>query len=86
MCDSSDHAFGVVVELLEPLGNVAEKNYSAFDRELLATYSVIRHLKRMFEPLEFIVSTDHKPKGKHKNASPHQARNVDYIGQFTTDI
>jgi len=39
----------------------AEKKYSAFDRELLAVYSAIRHFRFMLEGREFLLFTDHKP-------------------------
>ena len=39
----------------------AETRYSAFDRELLAVYSAIRHFRLMLEGSQFYVLTDHKP-------------------------
>ncbi|GFU76554.1 retrovirus-related Pol polyprotein from transposon 17.6 [Trichonephila clavipes] len=39
----------------------SEKSYSAYDRELLAIYSAIRHFRYMLEARDFTVFTDHKP-------------------------
>ena len=38
-----------------------ESKYSAFDRELLAAYSSIRHFCFLLEACEFNLFTDHKP-------------------------
>ncbi|XP_033229753.1 uncharacterized protein LOC117181302 [Belonocnema kinseyi] len=45
----------------------------------------------MVEVRDFIIYTDHKPlifafKQKSEKSSPRQARHLDYIGQFSTDI
>ena len=69
----------------------AETKYSTFGRELLAAYSAIRHFRYMLEGAVFTIYTDHKPlahafhakPGRH---SPREARHLDYITQFTTDI
>ena len=39
----------------------AEQNYSAFDRERLATYLAIRHFRYFLEGRSFTLFTDHKP-------------------------
>ncbi|GFV20058.1 RT_RNaseH domain-containing protein [Trichonephila clavipes] len=39
----------------------SEKSYSAYDRELFAIYSAIRHFRYMLEARDFTVFTDHKP-------------------------
>ena len=39
----------------------AEKKYSAFNRELLAAYSCLRHFRFMLEGRDFTIFTDHKP-------------------------
>ncbi|GFV87770.1 transposon Tf2-11 polyprotein [Trichonephila clavipes] len=70
--DASDYAIGgalhqVVDSELQPLAffsrklTSSEKSYSAYDRELLATYSAIRHFRYMLEARDFTVFTDHKP-------------------------
>ncbi|GFX87980.1 transposon Tf2-8 polyprotein [Trichonephila clavipes] len=70
--DASDYAIGgalhqVVNSELQPLAffsrklTSSEKSYSAYDRELLAIYSAIRHFRYMLEARDFTVFTDHKP-------------------------
>ncbi|GFX40359.1 retrovirus-related Pol polyprotein from transposon 17.6 [Trichonephila clavipes] len=99
--DASDYAIGgalhqVVDSELQPLAffsrklTSSEKSYSAYDRELLAIYSAIRHFRYMLEARDFTVFTDHKPltyafRQKHK-CSPRQIRQLDFISQFTTNI
>ena len=68
-----------------------ETRYRAFDRELLAVYLSIKHFRYFVEGREFHVLTDHKPLIFALNSSsdkhtPRQARHLDYIAQFTTDI
>ncbi|GFV68591.1 transposon Tf2-8 polyprotein [Trichonephila clavipes] len=69
----------------------SEKSYSAYDRELLAIYSAIRHFRYMLETRDFTVFTDHKPliyafRQKSDKCSPRQIRQLDFISQFTTNI
>ncbi|GFV70643.1 retrovirus-related Pol polyprotein from transposon 297 [Trichonephila clavipes] len=70
--DASNYAIGgalhqVVDSELQPLAffsrklTSSEKSYSAYDRELLAIYSAIRHFRYMLEARDFTVFTDHKP-------------------------
>ena len=68
-----------------------EKHYSTFDRELLAVYLAIKHFRHFLEGREFHVFTDHKPLTFALNThsdrhSPHQARQLNYISQFTSNI
>ncbi|GFY27528.1 retrovirus-related Pol polyprotein from transposon 17.6 [Trichonephila clavipes] len=68
-----------------------KKSYSAYDRELLAIYSAIRHFRYMLEARDFTVFTDHKPltyafRQKSDKCSPRQIRQLDFISQFTTNI
>lgn len=100
--DASNYAVGAALQQLnnghlEPLGFYSkrmtdtQKRYSTYDRELLGIYQAIRHFKHMIEGRECIVRTDHKPLTfaflqKSDKASPRQLRQLDYIGQFTTDI
>ena len=52
---------------LQPLGffsrklNTAEQKYSAYDRELLTVYAVIKHFRWALEGRGFYVLSDHKP-------------------------
>ena len=70
--------------------SAAEKNYSAFDRELLAVYSAIRHFRHFVEGQSFTAFTDHKPLttaiDSATDRSPRQSRHLSYISEFTTDI
>ncbi|GFX07226.1 transposon Tf2-6 polyprotein [Trichonephila clavipes] len=100
--DASDYAIGgalhqVVDSELQPLAffsrklTSSEKSYSAYDRELLAIYSAIRHFRYMLEARDFTVFTNHKPltyafRQKSDKCSPRQIRQLDFISQFTTNI
>ena len=60
-------------------------------RELLAVYLALKHFKHFIEGRTFHVSTDHKPltyalSARADRHSPRQARQLDFIAQFTTDI
>jgi len=101
--DASDFAIGAVLQqrvngAWQPLEffskklSPAERQYSAFDRELLAIYRAVRHFRHMVEAREFCIYTDHKPVTFAYNlkstqlSSPRQCRQLDYISQFTTDL
>lgn len=100
--DASDNAVGAVLHQtvdgqMQPLGfyskklNNAQAKYSTYDRELLAAYMGIHHFRHSLEGRTFTLLTDHKPltfafKQKQDKATPRQARHLDFIGQFTTDI
>lgn len=82
---------------LEPLGffskkfTSAEQKYSTYDRELTAIFRGIKYFKHMLEARPFTIFTDHKPicyafKQNSDKASPRQLRQLDFIGQYTTDI
>merc|ERR1711911_48706 len=69
----------------------AETRYSAFDRELLAVYSAIRHFRLMLEGRQFFVLTDHKPlcHALQRVSAPwsaRQQRHLSYVSEFTQDI
>ena len=100
--DASDIAIGgalsqMVANELQPLAffsrklSQTERNYSAYDRELLAAYSSIKHFRHMLEARCFTLFTDHKPltyafRQRPDKSSPRQTRQLDFISQFTTDI
>lgn len=100
--DASDVALGGALEQVhngkrEPLSffsrklNDTEKRYSAYDRELLAIYSALKHFRYMVEGKSLTIYTDHKPlcyafQQNPEKATPRQLRHLDYISQFTTDI
>ena len=70
--------------------NKAQRNYSTFDRELLAIKLAIKHFEYFLMGAEFHVLTDHKPlvhiMHAHSSRSPLQSRCLSYISQFSTDI
>ncbi|GFV44691.1 retrovirus-related Pol polyprotein from transposon 17.6 [Trichonephila clavipes] len=83
--DASDYAVGGA------LHQVVDSELRAYDRELLAIYSAIRHFRYMLEARDFTVFTDHKPltyafRQKSDKSSPRQIRQLDFISQFTTNI
>lgn len=100
--DASDTAVGAVLhqkvkDRLQPLGffskrlTDAQRKYSTYDRELLAVFLAIKHFRYMVEGRTFQIHTDHKPliyafNSVQKNSSPRQARQLDFIGQFSTAI
>ncbi|GFX95933.1 retrovirus-related Pol polyprotein from transposon opus [Trichonephila clavipes] len=97
--DASDYAVGgalhqVVDSELQPLAffsrkrTSSEKSYSAYDRELLAIYSAIRHFRYMLEARDFTVFTDHKPPslmllGKKVTSVLH-GRSVSWISSLSS--
>lgn len=68
-----------------------QKKSIAYDRELLAIYKALKYLKNLVLGRQLIIKTDHKPltfmfKQKSDKASPRQARQMDFISQYTTEI
>lgn len=100
--DASDACVGAVLHQIEdnqarPLGfyskelTSTQKKYSAYDRELTAIYQAIRHFHHILDGRNFTVYTDQKPliyafHQKSDKANPRQIRQLDYIGQYSTDI
>lgn len=100
--DASDTGIGAVLQqhvdgAWKPIAffskklNNAEKNYSAFDRELLAIHKAVKHFRYFVEGRPFHILTDHKPLtcvfiSNKATYSPRQLRHIDFISQFTTDI
>lgn len=100
--DASDIAAGAVLHQIidgrtEPLGffskkfDSAQQRYSTYDRELTAMFMGVRHFRYFIEGRSCHIYTDHKPltfafSQNLDKASPRQARQLDLIGQFTTDI
>ena len=97
--DESDVAVGAVLSqgsrqdpiafYSKKLSN-AEKNHSAFDRELLALYLSVKHFRNSLEGRSFTIFTDHKPLcGAIASAvekSPRQTRHLSFVAEFSTDI
>lgn len=100
--DASQEAVGAVLQqwvnqTWVPLGffskrlQPAETRYSTFGRELLAVYLGIKHFQHVLEGRSFTVYTDHKPLIHSLNStagkySPREARHLDFVSQFTSDI
>lgn len=102
--DASDVAIGGVVEQVlrngskQPIGfyskklNDAQRNYSTFDKELLAVYKSIIHFDYVLEGRSFSVLTDHKPLinaltvRTNQKRTPIQQRMMMYILEFTNDF
>ncbi|GFT74853.1 retrovirus-related Pol polyprotein from transposon 17.6 [Trichonephila clavipes] len=96
--DASDYAIGgalhqVVDSELQPLAffsrklTSSEKSYSAYDRELLAIYSAIRHFRYMLEARDFTVFTDYKPLTyafRQKVTSVLHGRSVSWISSLSS--
>lgn len=102
-CDASEKSAGGALHQYQnnrwqPLGyfskkfSQAQRNYSTFDRELLAIYMATQHFRKMFEGRSLIVYTDHKPltyvfqKPPSATETPRRARQLIFISEFTTDI
>uniref|UniRef100_A0A5S6QGU7 RNA-directed DNA polymerase n=1 Tax=Trichuris muris TaxID=70415 RepID=A0A5S6QGU7_TRIMR len=102
MVDASDSAIGAVLQQSkngkwQPLGfyskklSPAQRNYSTYDRELLAAYAAVKYFRYMIEGRSFTLYTDHKPltfafNRKSSSDTPRQARYLDFTTQFITDI
>jgi len=78
----------------EPLGffsrklNAAESKYSAFDRELVAAFSGIRHFRFALEGRLFELWSDHKPllyavQSPAEKYTARQQRQMSYIAEYT---
>ena len=100
--DASSNGVGAVLQQLvdgswKPLGffsktlSPAQTRYSTFSRELTAIFLGLKHFRYMLEARDFVIYTDHKPithaiftsSDKH---SPREARQLDFILQFTSNI
>ena len=100
--DASNYAIGAVLQqrandTWQPLGfltkplNSAQRKYSAYDRELLAMYTVVKRLRHALEGRNCSIFTDHKPltyafSQNPDKCSQRQFCQLDYIGQFMINI
>ena len=69
----------------------AQEKWSAFDRELWACFSGIRHFWFILDGRSFTIFTDHKPLiyalSRSTDASTaKQCRQLSYVAEFTSDI
>lgn len=68
-----------------------EFKYSAFDRELLAVYSAIKHFRFLLEGIKIMNFSDHKPlpTALHSTFPPLSAqvqRQLAFIAEYTADL
>ena len=69
----------------------AQRNYSIFDKEILAIYSSVKHFRYMLEGRHFKILCDNKAavqsltKKDSTNFSARVLRHLQYISQFSTD-
>ncbi|CAI2724326.1 unnamed protein product [Schistosoma spindalis] len=100
--DASQKAVGAVLQqqvndVITPIAffskrlSQAQERYSTFGRELLAIYLAVKHFSFLLQGRPFTIMTDHKPliysfNVSYDRHSPREARQLDYISQFTTDI
>ena len=69
----------------------AESRYSAFDQELFAAYSALRHFRFLLEGKEFVLFTDHKPltQALFRTSPPWSAMQqhcLSFTSEFNCDI
>ncbi|BHF66082.1 hypothetical protein SprV_0200909600 [Sparganum proliferum] len=102
VADASNFAIGAALQQQTPTGNQPLASYSAkwtppqtrystFGRELLAIYLATKHFRNYIESRDFCIYTDHKPltyalSTSSDKYSPCEARHLDFISQYTTDI
>ncbi|GFX06805.1 transposon Tf2-9 polyprotein [Trichonephila clavipes] len=100
--DASDFAVGGALaqfhhNVWQPLAflsmklSASQKNWSTYDRELLAIYRMVKRFRHMLEGREFVIYTDQKPliyafQQKADKCSLRQLRHLDFISQFSTNI
>ena len=88
--EQRQHGHWVPIAFFSRKLSPAEQKYSAFDRELLAAFSAIKHFRHFVEGRSFTLFTDHKPLtyvfGNDVDRSPRQTRHLSFIAEFTTDV
>ena len=100
--DASDSAIGAVIQqtvdgITRPIAffskhhSSAQQKWSTFDRELLAIFLPIKPFTYFLDGRVFTIPTDHKPltimfTSDMKDATPRQARLMNYISNYTSDI
>ncbi|XP_053611983.1 uncharacterized protein LOC128676069 [Plodia interpunctella] len=96
LTDASDCSLGAVLqqkenEVWKPLAffsksmSETQRRYSVYDRELLAMYTAVKHLRRLIEGSEVTIYTDHKPlvnaltRPPSNSDTPRRERQLHYI-------
>ena len=71
----------------------AERNYSIFDKEMLAIYAATVKFRYLIEGRKTVVFTDHRPIActfgrisASNNHSPRQARQLSFIAEYIDEI
>lgn len=96
--DASDLAIGAVLEQLcdgkwRPISffsrklSPPERNYAAYDRELLGVFEAVKHFRHLLDGRTFDLFTDHKPlvdaiRKKGEIISARQQRQLSYLSEF----
>lgn len=100
--DASDHALGAALHDVLPDGtsrplaffsrrlSSCERNYSVFDKELLAIHAATIKFRSFIEGKHTTVFTDHKPLifafRKQSSSSPRQARQLSLLSEYIDDF
>jgi cleavage and polyadenylation specificity factor subunit 1 len=100
--DASDFTLGAELRQLQNSGQwqpvaffskrlgKAERNYSTYDRELLAIYEAVKYFRHHIEGRVFKIFTDHKPlttaMANAAERSPRQTRHLSFIAEFCTSL
>lgn len=93
--DASKTSIGAVlqqkVDIWKPLAffsktmSETQRRYSVYDRELLAMYTAVKHLRRLIEGSDVTIFTDHKPltyaltRTPSSSDTPRRERQLHYI-------
>lgn len=101
--DASNSSIGAVLQqqvnnVWKPLAffsktmSETQRRYSVYDRELLAMYIAVKHLRRLIEGNDLTIYTDHKPLTYALTRSPstsdtsRRERQLNFISQFCSNI
>ena len=102
VADASDIAVGAALQqetdgMWQPIAffsrklDKTQKHYSAFDRELFAAYSAIRHFRHFVDGRKFSLLSDHKPfvhafYSRSDPIIPRRSRQMSCISEFTNNV
>lgn len=101
-CDASQTAIGAVIHeetnneqfplsFYSRLLTKPERQWSTFDRELLAAYCSVKKFKHIIEGRTVTVYTDHKPladafKSSKEPTSPKQSRQLSFLAEYVDQV
>uniref|UniRef100_A0A5S6QNA3 RT_RNaseH_2 domain-containing protein n=1 Tax=Trichuris muris TaxID=70415 RepID=A0A5S6QNA3_TRIMR len=102
MVDASDQAIGAVLQQKtngswNPIAFFSKrllsrkKRYSAFGKELLASYAAVRHFRSSIEGRHLTIYTDHKPlvhafRNASQSLNDREIRHLEFITTLVTDV